>query len=334
MVCHLVQLQLQSRSRAINEALLNGYNYFTEDKPKTDHSISYSCATVEIGLRYGLKLHAKNLKPRSLHSYRSTVDIFCDWLNESGYSKLSPKELSTRHVLTFMGERSSTDVSNKTINTNIGYLHKLWAILVKLGDMQSNPFDVELFTERESDMYDEFTTDELQQIAEYLRAQHPNFFLFTQFIYYATIRPYHVAMYQRKQIDITNDTIQVFAATSTNKKRQPKQLLPQLKMALVEHERHTIPGHWYLFGKDFEPSETPYHSLSTRATELWYQLVQCDLGIKKKMYGLKHTAGNLYVTNNDAPDIAWLQRQMEHSNLEQTNTYVQRRQVKRIKTRT
>jgi integrase len=85
----------------------------------------------------------------------------------------------------------------------------------------------------------------------------------------------------------------------------------------------------YVFGKDFLPAEKPYNALLDKAGRLWSQYVKTDLGIDKNMYALKHTGAQLYIEKNN-PDAAWLQHQMEHSSLAQTQAYIAKLQGKKI----
>lgn len=47
------------------------------------------------------------------------------------------------------------------------------------------------------------------------------------------------------------------------------------------------------------------------------------MGIDKKMYALKHTGGINYIKDNPGRhNLAWLQKQMGHASLHQTQAYL------------
>lgn len=319
----------------INSALKNGGNIFAPDAPVPLHIALQpgrkQFQTITAALHYALDRQMKRVKPRSANSYKSVVTLFMKWLKKNRLDTLAPDELSPRIIHAYIDERIGKKINPKTINTHNSYLHLMYEFLRKMGEVDINPFkSIDALPETDTEIFEVLTAEELQKISTHLNAVHPDFALYTKFIYYAAIRPYHIGQYQAQQIDYANRLIYTKGTTSKNRKNQIKQLLQPLHDALVRMGRHKLAGDYYIFGKDFKPAKFKYDSLSTRASELWKKLVIDGLGINKKMYALKHTAAQMYLSNSANPDVAWLQQQMEHSSLEETDIYVRKRKVKKV----
>ncbi len=319
----------------LNRALQNGGNIFQDSEQVPLHIAlqpNYKeFQTIEAALYYALNRQLARVKPRSANSYRSVVNIFINWLKKHQLTNLAPAELSPRIIHAYMDERQGKGINAKTINTHNSYLHLMYEFLRKMGEVQVNPFkSVDSLPETDTERFEILTPEELRRISQHLNARNPDFALYTKLIYYAAIRPYHIGQYQAHQFDYENRTILTKGTTSKNRKNQQKQMIEPLYDALVRGKRDKLPADWYVFGKDFKPSQFKYHSLSTRAAELWKKLVHEELGIQKQMYALKHTAAQMYLNNADNPDVGWLQQQMEHSSLEETDIYVKRRKVKKV----
>jgi integrase len=81
---------------------------------------------------------------------------------------------------------------------------------------------------------------------------------------------------------------------------------------------------YFLFSKFLQPGNTP--AKANAAARYWKDLVMDKWGIKKRMYALKHTGATDYLKDNPgAANIAWLQAQMGHGSIAETDTYIKKR---------
>ena len=177
------------------------------------------------------------------------------------------------------------------------------AALVYAGATSSLP---DVLPEPESNRYQPITPDELQRIAKMLQEKDYNFYCYCLFIFYAFIRPGHICNLQRWQIDFEADTITILGKETKSKRNATKQLLTPLKDALIKMGANQLPADFYLFGTSFIPGKIKCPALSRRAVARWKQLVIDGLGIDKKMYALKHTSGQLFISENEGLDSSWL----------------------------
>lgn len=79
----------------------------------------------------------------------------------------------------------------------------------------------------------------------------------------------------------------------------------------------------------FERDERYSILLDRRALDKWNHYTK-KLNINKRMYALKHTGAQMYISDNEHVDVSWLQNQMEHSTLSETQTYIAKRTMKHL----
>ncbi len=222
---------------------------------------------------------------------------------------------------------------NRNINDYTDFFKTTFeAIRRKLKLIKENPLtETDYLPEKESTRFEPLTAEEIERIVPALQAHNPRFYLYTRFIAYQFIRPWHIARLKAGDIDYTKDCIHVADDTTKNRKSRYRQLLQPVKAMLQPQGCHTLPQDYYLFSSaDFAPGKQLYQNLSIRAAETWKRIVIDGLGINKKMYALKHTSSQYFVNENDNADLKFLQQHMEHHSISQTEIYLQNKIVKRI----
>lgn len=332
----------------INEALKRGWNIFDKaslpmvnslpalqaiQQPAQHWSeqVNRKYATISAALDAMLKQKSRKLTHRSAQTYKNCCKTFLSFLALNNFDQMPPEDITPEIINDYIEYRLDNGIKNTTINTEMTKVGPLFTMLQKGRYIPVNPLKyVDWLPKEDSTVFEPLTQQELNTIASYLRYVHPRFFLFTQFIFFSYIRPYHVAQLRRLQIDFDKNIISIEGHSTKNKKNSQIQLFEALKRNLLGMGIDKLKGEKYIFGKDFLPSNSRFQSLSTRASQLWHQYVHIDLKINKKMYALKHTGGSIYLNENDSPDLGFLQKQMQHSSLEQTNIYVSKRKMKKI----
>lgn len=316
----------------VNAALRTGYNYWIHTvglKPESDPDT----LTVKALIDKVVAIRKIGLKKRSVESYNSYANVFVEWLTENELHKLPAEEFTGMHFQQFMAHKSNIGHGNRNINDYLNFYKTTFDIAVKKKLLKESPLtDITFLPEQESTMFATIGDDELQRIAEALKAYSMEYYLYTKFTANEYIRPYHIAFIKAKDIDYKNDIITTYGNSAKNHRINKKQLLPEMKQLLIQFDYHKLHGETYLFGKNFKPNAVAYPTLSKRSAEIWREIVINGLGINKKMYSLKHTSGTQYINENENVDIAWLQTHMEHSTLAETEAYVGKRKVKKIRT--
>lgn len=306
------------------------------NNPQTTTSPEKEDSAPEIKLLLAIEkafdLKTFGLSKTSVDSARSLKNVFTDWITEEKLHDLSVTQFTELHYRDFLKKRADDGKGKRNINNHITFEKSIFEFCKKpLKYITENPIeDVKHLKKIGSNLYRALTPEELVLVAEKLIKAEPHYFLYTQFIYYEFMRPYHIRAIQRWQLDFENETVIIRGENTKNGKNATKQMMNDMKVALLALGIDKLPSHYYVFGKDFTPSEIIYNTLHKRAAERWRQHIILDLGIDKKMYGLKSTGGQQYLNTNTHIDSGWLQRQMEHSTLSETEAYIAARIAKKI----
>lgn len=312
----------------LNEALANQWNAFTDEGISTPKKLP-TCIEV-FNRAYAVKTIGNSKS--SLLSFGSIANIFREWMTTEGIAGRPINTFTAATFQKYISHRADQGLGARNINAHINLVRAVFSKMVKpLGILKENPLlGFDMLQEADSDLYQLITPQELFRIRRYLQEVDPGFFLFTQFIYYGLIRPAHVAQMRRGQLDFTNDLIQVLGSNTKSKRNATKQLLQPLKVELQLAGIPDLQEDVLLFTSGFKPGSKALATLGTRATERWNELVKVDLRINKLMYALKHTFATNYINENEQPDSMWLQRQMEHSSIIETEAYISKRKAKKI----
>ncbi len=288
--------------------------------------------TVVSALERALKIRTLGVALRTASTYRSFVKSLSKWLAENNLTALPIADFTSEHFMEYLFAKSGAGHGNRNLNDHTNFFKTTFEVIrKKLKLISDNPVsEIDYLPESESKLFEPLTDAEIQKIVPALVAYSPRYYLFTRFIPHQYIRPWHIARLKASDIVYTKDYISVSGDSTKNKKNRQKQLMSSIKDMLIEMQYNTLPGDYYLFGKNFEPSPQLYKSLSIRAAEIWKEIVIDGLGINKKMYALKHTSSQYFVNENDNADLKFLQQQMEHHSLTQTEIYLQDKVFKKI----
>lgn len=330
----------------INSALANGYNYWVEEKgfrfeplpaaadlPQVKATVAAAPEiSITQALAKALPLRVLGKSDRTYTSYKSFNNKLATWLTENDMQAMPVSEFSTNDFIQYLFHKSELGHKNNGINDHISYFKTTFDVIrKKLKLIKVNPLDeVDFLPEHGSNLFQPMTEDELLKIVPALIEHNPRFYLYTKFVAYQYIRPYHIARLQVKDILYESNDILLHSVTTKNKNATRKQLMQPIRDMLIAMGYHTLPGNYYLFGSGFMPSATLSGSQSNRASELWKEIVIDGLKIDKKMYALKHTSSQYFVNENENADIKWVQQHMEHSTMAQTEIYLQDKIKKRV----
>jgi integrase len=303
--------------RLVNEALEGGYD--PEVLPETE---LHTNTNIIAAIKDVIQVKRGHIKKKSGSSYTSHANKFFAWLRLKGYENMQAPDFKPVHISHYLQYLTKENYHPVTINNNMASLNRFFVKLHKLRIIPDNPFtSYDKLKEPESDFYKIFTHDELTAIFTNLKSNYPGLYLFTLFIYYCFMRNGSIRMIQASDIDFESRTVKVLGENHKTGKTTVKQLLEPVYNALIEAGADKLPGEWFLFGKNLRPS--PKTCGTNTPGNLWKVVVMEKMGIDKRMYGLKHTGGTHYKQDNRGnEDLAWLQQQMGHSSLAETEAYI------------
>lgn len=143
--------------------------------------------------------------------------------------------------------------------------------------------------------------------------------LICQFIYYTYIRPIEITRLKVKNVLLDADKILITADDSKNSKSAYIAIPKSLKKLLIAYGIKNYPGHYYLFSRFEQPSET---KLSKNHLAKEYKKITKKLDFDKDLtlYSWKHT-GVVFAYKNGV-DIKAIQLQCRHHSVSQTDTYL------------
>lgn len=327
----------------INRLLRNGYNIFTyksaaaESAQQPEQSAIAApkkrteVVSLEVAINRALRKRVLGKEERTVQTYRSFVKVFTSWASEMQLNTMPVAEFTDELFNDYLYYKNELGHGNRNLNDHLNFFKTTFDFIRKMKMIQVNPLtDLEYLTENESTLFESLTEEEVQRIVPVLINYSPRYYMYTKFIPYEMIRPRHIARLQSSQFNYQKGWINLTPETTKNKKVTRKELLPDMRNALIDMDYHTIPGNWYLFGKNFEPSPDLYPRLSITAAEVWRKLVIDGLGINKKMYALKATSSQYIANENEKFDLKALQHHMEHHSMAMTEIYLQGKVVKKL----
>lgn len=311
--------------RLINDALDNGWI-----PGEVSTMATTSIFTVAAAIEQQLKMKIKTLSKTTQISYSSRVNMFIEWLKAKSLDKLPVQDFTTVHADEYSSYLLDKGNNNKTVNGTNETLRGLFTRMVKLKIIKENPYTgIDRLKVADSDWFEPYTNDEIKAIANELRAKMPELFCFWAIIYYTYMRPLSIVQFTADNFDFKEQLIYVQGKQHKNKKAAVKQLLQPLHEILVQYGYDKIQPGNYFFSTGLRPGKNLI--APKRAAGFWKEIIIDGLGINKKMYAAKHTGGSNYLEDNaGAVDLNWLQKQMGHSSLQETETYVKKRTVKKL----
>lgn len=295
--------------RDIDDKLRKGY--FVPDKSKI---VSLESA-IKGYLEYKLKI---------IKSHKDYVPLFkvmvLEWFEEQKPGKTVDK-ITKADIYDFLDtlqrERNWTNV---TRNVKRSKLYNFFQYLVDREIIHNNPVaKVRNEKEEKGVRYYPFLDHEISMLREYIQEHEPIIKLFTDFVYYAFLRPKEVRQLKISDIDMIKKRIRVSRKVAKNTKTEyiqiPKTLQELIKKSgIMEYKKHYL-----IFGNQGTPGLTMYgHNYFTRKTRLI--LDKFGFSSDYSLYSFKHSGCcKLYEITKD---IKLVSAQCRHHSIEVTDIYL------------
>jgi integrase len=307
---------------AIEDLLAKGFDFtdlntLPAEKPKSSRKFTMA-QSLDKMIEF---LAAEKRSERTIQSFSSCVTMLNHFLEYKKLSAdISPDDISPDLARQFQDWLLITrKVSPITANSYVSYLKTLYNRMKKKQLCKTNPFiDVELLKEEDTEKVP-FTLDELRIITEKLPEIDPMIWLFSLHIFYCYIRPNEIRQLKRSNYDFEAREIRIGGTVAKGNRTAIVKMPEDFHRYLMEQGIHKLPGHFYIFGSEkgasgTEPKRRQYY------TDRWKAAVKKTIGIEKDMYSMKHTSARLYLLNGGK--IEWLQHQMRHADIRETQGYV------------
>lgn len=313
------------------ERLKEGYDPFVERK--LINQANNGSAPIITSCKEQLKRVVENLckisTPNAGQTYRLMFGRWKKFIEAKKLEDLNIEQVNLSECLQFQTYlKDECKLARKTINSTVSHIGILWDEL----KTPSNPFRNippvkpqrgRKLKENRKDIFEPFTTKELNAIIKHLLAKDQrNFVRFLGCIYYAWARPIEIMRLRIKDIDLKNRAIIFRKEETKNDRHALVQILEPLHKLLCEIDLEKYAANDYLFSRQSYMPGGLMLNQRYHFNDLWNQLVKDDLGIDKNPYALKHSGNIEYLIKNKGKiDLKWQQRQNRHSSAVQTEKY-------------
>jgi integrase len=303
---------------SVTARLRSGWNVWVKTESTREHTPFNEC--LELYKAYLSRSEEnKSMKSKTAYGYLSYLGIFCDWLQTRATPLKFCYQVDTFLLSDFLDHiLIDRESSSRTRNNYLTWLSTFCAWMVEKGYLKENPTSKIKKLKEEPKKRNALSTGELSSLQTYLNTTNKHYLLACLMEYYTFIRPIELAQIKLENIQIKEQRVFVPGAISKNRRDGMVGLNDEIIRLMVELKIFDRPGHSYLFGKDFKPSETMADSRIFRE-----YFVKVREALKwddsKQFYSLKDS-GIRDLANSEGIVVA--RDQARHSDISTTNKYL------------
>ena len=278
--------------------LEKGYSPFDNyDKETMLDAVGLLLNTVNDCINKVLKHKKLHLSETSIKPYTSNIENFRRYLETKNLINQKPEELTKRHVMDYLDYRTDNDkISGRTRNNLLIDIKTLFSTMIDLDLIKENPAERIKKVKQITEKNEYYQPDDLVSLIEWLEKNNEYLLSYTNFIFYAFLRPVEICRLQIKDIDLVNMVIDLPASKTKAGVAQSIKIMSVLRPHIEKMNLHLYPKDYYVFSAQKQPSSKP----TTRDyfTDKFKEAKDA-LGFTKNhtMYGLKHTGICLLIQN-------------------------------------
>lgn len=267
------------------------------------------------------KYKSNSLRPRSISSYRSVINIFKEWLVQEKLNNIYLAEFDFYKARDFMDYAlNDRNIAPRTYNNYLMYMTAIFNSLIYRQYTALNPFKtIEKLPKTQAPIV-AYTPDELKLIKNTLPKYDMQLFYSAMLVFYCFLRPQEIVRLKMWQIDLVRMEI-VLTGNMTKNKKQNNVAIPEPLVEILNGYKLNGNPSLYVFSKDLMPGKKLI--APTRLAEKWRAYANSvKLPDWKGMYDLKHTGAGMCV--DAGINLRDLQLHLRHSSLEQTQVYLEK----------
>lgn len=306
----------------LSEKLKSGYN------PLISSSSKNSFTPIEdVFNRYTLYINkgvkTSQLTQKTYIDYSSRVNNFKEYA-----TKISPinyvYQIDRVYIESFL-DYIFIDKNNapRTRNNYLTWCSSFSSWMVQHGYIEENPCEKIKHLRNDEKHRKALKAEDLKRLHSYLEENNLFFLLACQVQYYTLIRPNEISHIKISDISVKDQTIFVSKNHSKNR-RDGKVTLPKNVLSMmIKLGVLSYPSEYYLFGKNFHPSET--HAESRIFREYWVNVRKAlNFPDTYQFYSLKDTGISDAI---DKVGIVVVKDQARHQDIQTTNKYIRKEQL-------
>lgn len=263
----------------------------------------------------------KTLAQGSIYNYRHVKEAIKKTAIKSGYAERRITDIERRDIRAIIAEaKEDYDWTAKARNQYLGILKSLLTVLIDKDIIAVNPaHKIKPEKQPERIKYKRVSEKDRNDIHEHLSKYAPDYLDFICFVYDTGIRPKELHLIRLSDINLANREITVRAEIAKTGKERTLPITDTMLSIIANREIHNLPADWYLFSsKKFAPGPAAYWPSAGR--RWWKKLVQDELGIDAKLYGLKHSGMDAKILAGI--DIRALKELAGHGSEQMTERYI------------
>ena len=216
------------------------------------------------------------------------------------------------------------DTTPKTRNNYLNWLSSICSWMKGCGYIETNPAE-SISKLREQEKFRKALDEaDMKKLHDYLSEHDKHFLLACLMHYYTLVRPNELAYIRIEDIRIRDQTLFISHEFSKNRKDAVVTVPKRVLQMMLVLDVFSHPDSFYLFGRDFKPSE---HRADGRIfRERWIKVREAlDFPSHYQFYSLKDTG----ITDAiDRVGLTVAKDQARHSSVATTNRYVRKGQLK------
>lgn len=300
----------------LNARLASGWTPFGEEDNRR-------YTPVRTALYEYLDKKHRELRPATLVSYKSVIDILLNWLDVQGMGEITIGNCTRGVVLRFLDalqdEKSGRKpLSNNAWNTYLKKYKAIFGFLQERGYIVDNPF-ANIRTKPKEDKRRTVVAPEWRaRIIDYVMRTNPNYMLVLLLVYNSLIRPKEIELIQIGDVDLVHSWVHIAADKAKTHKERYAPLTPQTVALLQEWNLGNYPPTYYLLGSNYAPSRAKCFHGKYKKDFMKIQAA-LDLPAGISLYSFKDTGiSDMFAAGLDALTIM---RAADHHDLSVTTRY-------------
>jgi site-specific recombinase XerC len=304
----------------LTKRLYEGWNPWVEDLTERKQTkFDEICDMYNIFLR---KLVEKNImKQKTYYDYQSRMKMLLEYNNSRAKPILLIYQFDAAYLSDFLDYLLlDRDVSARTRNNYRTWLSAFSSWLMEKKYIDANPAESIRVMAEQDKFRSALSAEELKKLRDFLKEVNKDFLLACMMEYYTFIRPDELTHIKIGDISITDQKVFVSSTISKNRRDGMVGLNDSLLKLMIDLGVFEKPSHYYLFGKEFKPSE---EKADSRIFRDYFFKIRALLRwpMNYQFYSLKDS-GIRDLANAEGIVIA--RDQARHTDISTTNKYLKR----------
>ena len=270
-------------------------------------------------------LHKKGgIKSNTLLDYQKRLRILNQYVSKRLPATLYVYQVDQAFINDFLDYvLLDRDASARTRNNYRTWISSLCSWMVEKQYLTTNPVEGVKSIAEGTKFRRAIEPNDLLKMKKYLKKSNPHYLLLCQFAYYTFIRPEEISNIRLSDIRLHEQKVFVAGDVSKNRKDGMVGLNDAVIRSMLDMDIFSYPDHFYLFGKDFQPSAA---KASARTYRDYFRKLREKLHwpMEYQFYSLKDS-GIRDLANAEGIVIA--RDQARHADISTTNRYLSGRQL-------